>query len=287
MRPSAGRCTAALGLVLALVMLMLNAACVLANPIAPSFWACDSDGRLFEVYAVMNYGSGNASWFSNHVCDLPTYGSAGAGEIAHLLSGDIGVVQGRAGFPVVQKIMLDYSCSTVGAPVADARTYTGLETIDGTLYAVDSPAGCGASSLWQLNPATGAALNVGPTGVGAIEGLAWDPAAHALYGVTSCPPEACTLVRIDRATGHATAVGSTGIVGLASLDFTADVLVGGTDGAHGGQLYRIDPATGNATLMTSAPNQEITAFAGLSATGYGFIVPTRRPTWGHIKAQYR
>jgi hypothetical protein len=268
-------------------MVMLNAAFVLANPIAPSFWACDSDGRLFEVYVVMDYGSGNVSWFSNHVCDLPTHGSAGAGEIAHILPGDIGVVQGRAGFAVVQRVMLDYSCTAVGGPIVDAHTYTGLQTIDGTLYAVDSPAGCGTSAVWQLDPATGAALIVGPTGVGAIEGLAWDPAAHALYGVTSCPPEACTLVRIDRATGHATPIGNTGIVGLASLDFTSGELVGGTDGAHGGQLYRIDPVTAHATLVAPAPNQEITDFAGLDATGYGFVVPARRPTWGHVKAQYR
>lgn len=287
MRPITGPRRAVHLLVAIAVTLSLGASLARANPLAPAFWACDASGRLHEVYVSIDYWAGTTNWFANPICDLPTFGSAGAGEMEVSEGTTEGIVQGTEGYPVQQSFSV-FGCTPTTGPVVNGRTFTGFEVIDGVLFAVDSPAACAPSSLWTLDPATGAATLVGPTGLSSLEGLAWNPGAHVLYAVTSCPPGAnATLVRIDRTSGAATPIGDTGLAGLTSLEFTMSDVVAGSDAAHGGQLYRIDAATGGATLITRSQGTEITGFAGLAATGYGYIIPTQKPSWGRMKSLYR
>ena len=287
MRTSTGPRRAIRSLVLIPLMLVVNAALLRANPIAPTFWACDGNGGLHEIFVSIHQASGSTGWFSHHVCDLPTYGTAGASELEVNEATAVGVVQGRDGLPLFQRFNTYPSCGAVGPAVNDVRWYTGFEEIGGTLFAVDTPPTCGTSTLWRLDPVTGGVVAVGSTEYPAIEGLAWNPGALCLYGVSTCPPETGTLVCVDLVSGVATPVGDIGVVGLTSLEFTMGELVGGTDAAHGGQLYRIDPATAHATLVPGPLQPEITDFAGLAATGYGYIVPVRAPSWGQFKARYR
>jgi hypothetical protein len=103
-----------------------------------------------------------------------------------------------------------------------------------------------ASTLRTLDPATGASVVVGATGLGSIVGLAADPNTGSLYGITGGENRKSRLVTLDLATGAATVVGMTGF-DAASLEFGPDGnLYGGGSGLDGGRIYRIDKLTGAA-----------------------------------------
>jgi hypothetical protein len=121
-----------------------------------------------------------------------------------------------------------------------------------TLY--ETTGGATASSLYKVNPATGATTAVGPTGY-AITGLAQDPNTGVLYGVSSekSPIAAHALVQLNPATGAATPVVT---LSQQISDFSFDSsgrLFGWTGNAF--QLAAIDKQTGAVTLnstMTAA-----------------------------------
>lgn len=122
----------------------------------------------------------------------------------------------------------------------------------GALFAV-SGAGNGPSTLYKLDPSTGAVLTtVGPTGFSHITGLAFNPITGVLYGHQSdiYGSGATNLVTIDVITGVATLVGSTSIQ---SPDMSFDPsgnLYAWAEASTGGifdQLVQIDPTTAAAT----------------------------------------
>jgi len=133
-----------------------------------------------------------------------------------------------------------------------------------SLYA--SSAAGGPGELYILNAATGAALqDVGPLndalGVNyGITGLAFNPVTGVLYGSTANNVAAteARLVTIDPANGRVTVVGpfnagNAGItpatMGDLAFDSAGNLYGIGTVG--GPQLYRINPITGQATVVGS------------------------------------
>jgi hypothetical protein len=172
--------------------------------------------------------------------------------------------------------------------VGDSRLgEAAIEALDfdaaGTLYAsvniVDGP-GTGGDHLARIDTSTGEATVLGPFGNGigtagglpGLAGLAFDPATGVLYGASAAhaatvgPP---ALYRIDLATGEASflarIVNGTGQSvpgGVGSLQFLPDgTLVGGTGRGTGGDLIRIDLATGRYELVGHAVSGPLGALA--------------------------
>ncbi len=109
------------------------------------------------------------------------------------------------------------------------------------------------SDLVTFDPSTGLATTVGPTGMGPIGGLAYDPKAGVMYGTESSGQSAGSFVTVDLNTGAATLIGLTGFLDVAALDFdpSTGILYGGIGGSdpNAGSLITIDPSTGAGTLV--------------------------------------
>ena len=162
-----------------------------------------------------------------------------------------------------------FSCAQLAPDVTTSSSHNGLEWIGGSLYSTNILTTCGNSMFSVLNPATGAQFDIGPTGFGPINGLAWDPCCRKLYGSTGCtstfgPTE---LVAIDITTGAATAIGNTGVQ-LGSIEFGADnTLYGGGGQADGANLYTIDTNTGAVNLVGPTGMIGVTGLALVSDVG--------------------
>lgn len=120
------------------------------------------------------------------------------------------------------------------------------------LFAADGGEGAD-STLYILNPATGAvASTVGPIGF-SITGLAYDPTTRVLYGSTGngAASSKRSLVRIDTTTGAGTLIGPFNTnTPMADLTFGASGVLFGWSGFQGKRgLYTIDVATGAATFV--------------------------------------
>ncbi len=153
---------------------------------------------------------------------------------------------------------LDIGTCTVGAPVSNGHSFTGLEFLGGALFGVSIDTSGGPSSLRALNPGTGVSLLIGATGVAQISGLAF--AGVTLYGIGGGAGPA-NLYTIDLGTGVATVVGSTGMQ-AGSLEFGdgGRLFAGGT-GGNSGELWEIDPATGAGTLIGPTGFTNVTGLA--------------------------
>jgi hypothetical protein len=146
--------------------------------------------------------------------------------------------------------------------------------------------------LYRLNPATGAVIqDIGPlndvTGLNyPITGLAFHPTTGMLYGSTGNNPSttAARFVRINPATAQVTVIGSfnagpTNASGtpatMADLSFDSTGNLYGVGSIGGPQLYSINLATGQATVVG---NTGITSTTGggieISTTGAIFGTPT-------------
>ena len=116
----------------------------------------------------------------------------------------------------------------------------------GRLIAVD-----GNRSLYSLDPATGAKTQIGTVSnnVGSPRDLAYDAAHDVLY-MTATGPSALYTLDVD--TGAATLVGPY-VPGGNTWDMSIeyDMSTGRLYGARDSTLYRIDPATGLATVIGS------------------------------------
>lgn len=142
------------------------------------------------------------------------------------------------------------------------------------LYAADGSAGH-LSSLVILDQSTGAVTSVvGPIGF-AVTGLAVHPTTGVLYGSTSnlSPVAAGSLIRIDKATGAGTLIGSYGISGstMPDLTFTSDGTLYGWAQPFNA-LHTINLTTGLATRVgnfTFGPNLP---GLGLAATADALIL---------------
>ncbi len=136
----------------------------------------------------------------------------------------------------------------IGPPVPNGFAFNGMEWVGPDLYGTAISAPQQPSSLRRLDPFTGTSTLVGATGAGPIAGLAHDPATDTLFGIAGGPGPALLFV-LDRTTGVAAPVGSTGIQ-AGSLEFGPDgVLYAGGTGPDSGDLYSIDTATGAGTLI--------------------------------------
>ena len=95
------------------------------------------------------------------------------------------------------------------------------------------------SKLYTLDPATGSAGLIGPTGMQSVTDIAFH--GPTLYGVTSSQ-----FLRLNPDTGQAIGIGATGFNtnGLAVSE--EGTVYGGTTA---GQLIKIDPVTGVGTLI--------------------------------------
>lgn len=141
------------------------------------------------------------------------------------------------------------TCANLGPVVPDSHSFTGMEFVGGTLYGAGIDCGGCASTLYTLNPATGASTSIGLTGVALpLSGLAYDGGSATMYGIAGGAGPA-NLYTIDLSTGVATLVGSTGIqAGSLRFGSTGTLFAGGT-GPDSGNLYRVNLATGAATLV--------------------------------------
>ncbi len=225
---------------------------------AQRLYGCDSSGRLFTIDVSTGAGT--------YVGDLPVYPDPGATEMEFDDASGMAFVQGRDGTFGGQLFDI-LSCAALGALVpTDDVALNGLEYIGGVLYGTAIPYSCEPSVLVTVDPVTGAITPIGPTGVGPVSGLAWDPSTHTMYGVTGCwqvfgPSQ---LVTIDLTTGAATPVGPTGLY-LGSLEIgPGGILYASGNRVDGGNIYTIDPATGAPTLVGPTGFADVTGLALVS-----------------------
>jgi hypothetical protein len=135
--------------------------------------------------------------------------------------------------------------------VSTTGAYTGLEFVGGVLYATMITGGGGDSDLVTVDPATGTASIIGPTGYQGITGLAYDTSTSTMYGsVGGGSADSGALVTINLASGAASIIGPTGPNKVGSIEFGSDGnLYGGvtsTSGLWPGALITIDYSGGAA-----------------------------------------
>jgi hypothetical protein len=135
--------------------------------------------------------------------------------------------------------------------IAPAATYFAGDFLNGdfsTLYVLNYD----TSALATINTATGAATVIGASTPGAGEswsGLAGAPGGILYGSATTC--SASTLYTIDPTSGHPTVVGPiTNGACIIDIAANADGEIYGVDIA-GGNLVKIDPATGAGTVIGS------------------------------------
>ena len=157
------------------------------------------------------------------------------------------------------------SCTGLGTKLNTAASGVTLGAIaftsNGALYGVNS-------SLYSIDPATGAPTLIGATGLTNFAGLAVDPASGTLYGVEL---STSNLVTLNTATGAATVIGALnpgqGIVGDITFD-PAGTLVGSAFGSAGDLLFDINKTT-------AAVSNVRTITGGAAPQGLAFAPPCK------------
>jgi hypothetical protein len=121
--------------------------------------------------------------------------------------------------------------------------------------------------LYDVDPATGAATNPRPTGLGHLVGVAYAPDG-VLYGLTnsSAPSNPNSLVAIDPSTGASHLVGPTGLPSIVEGDLTRDPTTGLFYGCYNlntgaRQLFTINIQTGAATPLSGSLSGDPSALA--------------------------
>ena len=160
--------------------------------------------------------------------------------------------QGSNGSFVLYEI--DRSDGTEISSIGTTGAYTGMEFVGSTLYASIITGGGGLSDLATVDPATGIATIIGPTGYNGITGLAYDDVSSTMYGALGGgAAETGSLVTINLVTGAATIVGPTGFNKVGSIEFGSDGdLYGGltsSDATQPNSLIKINTSTGAATVV--------------------------------------
>ena len=128
-----------------------------------------------------------------------------------------------------------FFCSSVSA---DAVTIFGAAELGG-----------GPSTLYNIDPNTGAGTLIGAIGYNRVGGIDFDPNTGILYGVGANPTtDAWELITINTTTGVGTAVGNTGFTfATQDLNFRSDGTLWSYSG--GGNIYTLNLTTGAATLV--------------------------------------
>jgi DNA-binding beta-propeller fold protein YncE len=129
--------------------------------------------------------------------------------------------------------------------------------------------------LYDVNKNTGAATNPRDTGLQTLVGITADPSTGVLYGLTVYQS---ALYRIDRATGHATQIGFTGINGAeGDLDFdpTTGILYG-TQWVASKQLmlFKLNKGTGQATAVGGVAGARDLSAMAFDANGNLYVLDT-------------
>ena len=127
------------------------------------------------------------------------------------------------------------------------------------------------NSLFRLDLATGTTTSVGSYGAGVIliHGLEFDSSTGRLYGASS----GGSIYVIDRSTGSATSIGTSGLTGPINLGYDARNKVMYATNSNTDSLYRMNLATGTASLI--GPLNGPTSPQGLaydSDTGVMYLV---------------
>lgn len=113
------------------------------------------------------------------------------------------------------------------------------------------------SNFYQIDPATGNAVFIGPTGFNRCSAIDFHPITNVLYGICADNlDQGEALVTIDVNTGIGTRVGNTGENDITDMSFSND---GTTLFAHSFELLTIDIMTGIATVVGGSGG---TGFAG-------------------------
>ncbi len=158
------------------------------------------------------------------------------------------------------------AASPVGALGTNVRNQAGLtfDANSGTTYFIRGNGGGSttpfSSTLFTVNLGTGAASNVGNSGIaGQAVGAAYDNANDILYAITNNNSGDATnnnsLFTVNTSDGSMTRVGGLGIeVGNGGLTFDKEgrlmlIRQNNPDG-----LYEVDTVTGTAELFTNIPN---------------------------------
>ncbi|MCP3980933.1 MAG: hypothetical protein GY716_16645 [bacterium] len=186
----------------------------------------------------------------------------GTGSVTEVFSADVDVSRGLDHDPLTDRLFASSdgtrivqlhlpSGETAVETVHLARTLDALEHVGETLYAARTELS-GHSELVILHPLEGRFTSVGPMAPQRISGMAYDSRSETMYAVGGYGwphyYDPSSLYVVDLATGEMALVGP--------LDFSAYSLQFDSDGqlyASGGvrEIYRIDPATAETTLVTT------------------------------------
>ena len=157
----------------------------------------------------------------------------------------------------------------LGPPVGDPGSFASLEPIFGSWYGCFHTAACGASQIAQIDPTTGAVLSGPvPTGVGPIAGMAWNFPLARMYYVTGAGGGCGGTSTLYWNPTFGSALNLVGPVGFnaGSLEWGPDDnLYGGSTGGAG-QLYRINPTNGVASLIGASGFGQMTGLMLVSGT---------------------
>ncbi len=157
--------------------------------------------------------------------------------------------------------------------------YQGLEYVGGTLYAAGF-SGANAT-LYTLDPVTGVETFVGDSGFNnPLNGLAYDVNTNTMYASSGRTQE---LYTIDLSNGALSFIGNMGIT-VGSIEFGSNgLLYGGGAQANTGDIFTIDPATGNPTMIGRTGLVTVVtgltllpAPSSLALLGLGGLVASRR-----------
>jgi hypothetical protein len=137
-----------------------------------------------------------------------------------------------------------------------------------TIYGTAGTFGAqGPATLYKIDSTTGAASPVGVTGFDRVGAIDFNPLNGILYGIGADPVSGSfNLIRINTATGLATAVGPLGVDirpgAMSDMSFRSDGTLYAIDGLN--SVYTVNTSTGAATLLggvSSFPSGNALAFS--------------------------
>jgi hypothetical protein len=129
------------------------------------------------------------------------------------------------------------------------------------------------SSLYFIDPTTGAYSLIGSTGFNRCSGMDFDSFATLFATCTSPSDGLVVLVTIDTSTGIATEVGSTGVEAFSPRNAISDISFRNSDGmlfaygARAGPLMTINTVTGAATPIGGTHNTDVSTSLAFSPSG--------------------
>jgi len=209
---------------------------------APTLWADDAAGRLFTV----NVASGAVHVIGQMPADMY--------DIAYDAKGNLYGVDGASGVSNLWKINpANGSAQEIGSLGASVNSLVFSDS--GTLYAA-------GSALYTINTATGHATMVGTanlSGYASAGDLAFDASGNLDLSASNGD-----LVRINTTTGAASLIGAMGFDEVYGLAEGPDGVLYGMANSTS-QIFSINPATGQGTLLASFANEGV---AGVNGTSF-------------------